>query len=203
MLNAKKYFTFYLLICFIYFSFVQASFAFDQSKVIMEAEKINLQNLVGEVDKRILKKYIPVRITVTNKNNAKVQLSNKVYYFTEDGKKYIIPSSAVIFEKTKRHTIRRAVLAAIPVTLVTFLILTPAAMGGVIAYCSSANGKLEDNIKKHNLKPRHLFEDDSHSAYVFIPKKYKGVSEIIIKDVIFNDEQTFDLRAPISDEYLN
>ncbi|HBH19039.1 MAG TPA: hypothetical protein DDX14_08935, partial [Cyanobacteria bacterium UBA9579] len=62
MLKIKNFFVFYLLTCLIYLSFTQVSFAFDTSKITVYAEKINPQSLMGEVDKKVLKKYIPIRL---------------------------------------------------------------------------------------------------------------------------------------------
>jgi len=195
MLKIKKFFVFYLLTCLIYLSFTQVSFAFDASKVIVYAEKINPQSLMGEVDKKVLKKYIPVRLTVKNNSEDQIQLSKNVYYINEYGEKHLIPSSAIIFEETKRHTVRRAILSSI--SLFVFVI------GGVAAYSITQNAKLEDNIKKYNFKPQHLFENDTYSTYIFIPKKHKNAKEIVVKNILINDEKSFDLQTPISDEYFN
>ncbi|HBH19038.1 MAG TPA: hypothetical protein DDX14_08930, partial [Cyanobacteria bacterium UBA9579] len=147
--------------------------------------------------------YIPIRLTVKNTSEDKIQLSKNIYYINEYGEKHLIPSSAIIYEETKRHTVRRAILLGIPLSIITFLVFTPVVIGGVSAYSISANEKLGDNIKKHTLKPHHLFENDTYSTYIFIPKKHKNAKEIVVKNILINDEVSFDLQTPISDEYFN
>lgn len=174
-----------------------ASYAADKSKIVIEAEKLDPLYLTGEIDKRILKKYIPVRLNISNKEQETLALSDKIYYLMGD-KMFKIPNSSVIFEKTKRHTVRRAILVGIPAVPVLLLVFSPIAIGASVAHSITANGTLEDNIKKNNFTPKHLFNNDSYSAYIFIPKVHKNTEKIMIKGS-FNDGVPFDLYVPIAE----
>lgn len=196
----KKICTFYLLFSFIYMCLASICFAdtkYDKDNVLITAQKTEKINLEGEINKRIMKKFTPVKLTITNKSNSDILLSNKIYYIDKNNEEHKIPTTNLIYKKTRRHTTRRAIIWGISATVLTFGFFAIPAIAGSIAYCATTNGTLEDNIRKNNFKPNHVFNNDSYSAYVFIPNKYKKVKNIIIKEVSFDNDKTFYLSAPV------
>ncbi|MFH0702272.1 MAG: hypothetical protein V2B14_01875 [bacterium] len=201
----KKFLTIFLLFNFIYLLMGQTvCFAGDKNKIIFKAERINKKFAEEEIDKKVLEKYMPIKINVSNKSDGPIFLSNQIFY-VEDGKIFKIPNSTIIFNSTKRHTVRRAFLIGIPVTVLTLGILTVPSVIGSITYTVTTNGTMEDNIKRANFKKTHIFEKNSYSAYVFIPNKHKNATDIIIKNVDFENDannEIFDLKTIITDETL-
>lgn len=168
----------------------------ELANIVFTAEKYDKASSEGIIDKRIFAKYQVVKIEVDNKSKDNIFISNKIYY-SNNTNNYKMQSSDNIFSKTKRHTLRRSILWGVPVTVLTFGFLTVPVVAGTIAYSISANGTLEDNIKRNLAKPKHLYEGDIYTGYVFIPKKYKNVSEILIKDVLINDNDSVELKTHI------
>jgi hypothetical protein len=187
----------YLIFCIIYLQFAPICFAGEMNQVRFDAEKVDKSNLIGQIDKLVLKKYIAVRLDISNKNEKEILLPDKVYYVYK-GVKYKTPSATFVYSKTKRHTVIRGFVTTIAVFPLILVLVGIPIIAGTVVYSSTSNGNLEDNIKKNIFKSKHLFDDDYYSTYVFIPKKHKKATEIIIKDVS-NDEQTFDLNSSISE----
>jgi|GEM_PF-3563177 len=193
----RKNFILYLIFSLIYLHFIPVCFANEVNKVRFNAEKVDKSELIGEIDKLVLKKYIAIRLDISNKGDKEILLPDKVYYIYK-GVKYKTPSGTIVYQKTKRHTVIRGFVTTIAVfPLIMFIVGIPI-IAGAVAYSSTSNGNLEDNIKKNIFKQKHLFDDDYYSTYVFIPKKHKKATEIIIKDAS-DDEQTFDLKALLSE----
>jgi len=193
----RKNLILYLILSIIYLYLAPFCLADEINQVKFNAEKVDKSLLVGEIDKLVLKKYIAIRLDISSKNDKEILLPDRIYY-VYNGVKYKTPTGTMIFQKTKRHTVIRGFVTTIAVfPLILFFIGIPI-IAGAVAYSSSSNGNLEGNIKKKIFKPKHLFDDNYYSTYIFIPKKHKKATEIIIKDVS-NDEQTFDLRSPISE----
>ncbi|MDD3012347.1 MAG: hypothetical protein PHC34_01420 [Candidatus Gastranaerophilales bacterium] len=193
----RKNLILYLIFSIIYFYSAPLCFADEINRVKFNAEKVDKSFLIGEVDKLILKKYIAVRLDISNKNDKDILLPDKIYYVYK-GVKYKTPSSTLVYQKTKRHTVIRGFATTIAVFPLIFFIVGIPIIAGTVAYSSTSNGNLESNIKKNIFKSKHIFDDEYYSTYVFIPKKHRNAAEIIIKEVSF-DEQTFDLRSPISE----
>jgi hypothetical protein len=187
----RKNLIIYLVFAIIYLHLPIKCLANESNNIKFSAEKVDKSYLVGEVDKMVLKKYFAVKLDILNKNNKEIAIPDNVYYFYKDNI-YKTHSSKMIYDKSKRHTIVRGIITF------PFLILfvTSPVFVGTITYSITANNNLEDNIKKNNFKPKHVFEDDDYSAYIFIPKKHKKLSEIIIKNVTL-EEQKFDIKTPV------
>jgi len=187
----RKYLIIHIIFSLFYLTVSPLCFANEINKVKLTAEKVDKSALIGEVDKLVLKKYIAVRLDISNKNSREISLPYNVYYVYR-GISYKIPSNALIYQKAKRHTVLRGIIT-FPLVI---CILGAVVFIGTITYSSTSNGTLEDNIKKNTFKPKHLFEDDYYSTFVFIPKKHKKATEIIIKNVSDGDN-TFDLESNI------
>lgn len=194
----RKNFILYLIFSIIYLYLAPLCYADEVNKVRFNAEKVDKSFLTGEVDKLVFKKYIAVRLEVSNKNDKEISIPDKIYYIHK-GVTYKAPSAVKVYSNVKRHTIMRGVgTTIITFPLIVFCLVNIPIVAGTVAYSSSSNGNLEDNIKKNIFKPKHLFDDDYYSTYVFIPKKHKRATEIIIKDVSL-DEQIFELKSSISE----
>lgn len=191
----KKIFALFLVVILSYFNSATINLANPSEKVIITAEKPDALYLESEINKRVLKKYIPVKLTIKNKSDKEISLSDKVFFIKINGQETKAPSSNLVYENTKRHSVRRTFLIGIPVTILSFGFLAVPAFVGIPALSATANGNLQDNINKVKYKPRHLYDNDSLSGYVFIPKKEKNISSIIIKDAGYGDDETFDLKV--------
>ena len=197
----KKTLVIYFLFALGYLYSMPLCFAED-NQVTLTAVTISSPLVDDRISKRIFKKYIPVKITVTNNSKKELSLTNKVFYVNNEGKEIKAPSSAQVFENVKKHTARRAILIGIPVTAATFGILTFPIVAGSIAYCVTTNGTLDDNIKKNNFRSRNLYSQDSYSAYIFVPKKDKNLTSVLIKDVATDSDKTFDSKANIDEKIV-
>lgn len=176
-----------------------ACFAFDKSKIAVKAERIQPSLVSGELDQKILNKYIPIKVTISNYDSEKIKLSKNIYYTLDDVKAHAIPTSDEILKKTKRHPLRRALLIGLPITIVTFGIgvysIPAFIFQGIIA-----NGHLEEKLNKNYLKVGYVFDNTERSGYVFIPKKDEKVSKLIFKNASCdNSAEMFDLEAQVND----
>lgn len=189
----RKNLVLYFVAALFYLQLPVKCIAVSADNIKFSAEKVDKSYLVGEVDKLVLKKYYAVRLDIDNKSNNEIYVPDGVYYIY-DGKIYKTTSSQLLYDKTKRKTIVRGI-ATFPFMV---LFITCPIFIGTVTYSITANNKLEDNIKKVNFKPKHIFEDDDYSAYIFIQKKHKKLSEIIIKNVTIEDEK-FELKTLVTD----
>lgn len=197
----KKCLVLYVLISFIHLCFTPVCFALDKENILFSAEKVDSESVTGEIHSRVLKKYIPIKLIIENKADNPLLLTKKLYVLSNN-KEYRVHNTAEIFRNTRLHTIRRAISWGIPATILTFGILAIPAIGGSIAHSVTTNGYIEENIKKINYKSRTLYEKDYYVSYIFIPKNMKGISEVIIKDVSYEDQEPFDIKANIEDGNL-
>lgn len=198
MYNLKKIFS-VLLTGFLLYLYILPVYPADtKSLITLSAEKVDKETAIGDIDQKILDKFIPVKITISNRSNNSVILSNKFYYTDKSGNEFAAPSSAVIFEATKRHTIRRAVIWGLiglgPLSFVT----VPASL----AHSLTKNSNLNDNIEKINCKASHLYPKDYFSGYILVPKRHRDVSYIILKEISSDKGDSFDLKAPVNNNDL-
>lgn len=198
----KRFLSGIIIFFLIYFVISDSSFATEQAKVSLFAEKLDKSSVAGEINDRLLKKYIPVKLTVINKSKDSLILSDKIFYIDKQNKEHKISNINILFQNTKKHPFRRAVLVGIPSTVLTLGLFSLPAISLSLADSISCNDNLENNIEKTRFTPHHLFENESYSSYIFVPYKYKNIEQVIIKNLSFENNEDFDLKTKISEENL-
>lgn len=178
----------------------EAAPAKNPDTVLFTAEKPDSFTLKGYFDERILKKYYPIMLTVKNKDKRTLNTGEKIFYADETGKSKKTTGYMQIYENTKANVVNRAVLVGIPVTILTFGLLTLPLTAVSITHSTTINEDLENNIMKNSFRTRHLFENDTYTAFVFIPNSQKNVSEITLKDADFEGGEKFSLSAKVKDD---
>jgi len=161
-------------------------------------EKPDSLSLKGYFNERILKKYYPIRLTVKNKDKRTLNTGEKIFYTDETGKSKKTSGYMQIYENTKLNAVNRAVLIGVPVTILTFGLLTLPVTAVSITHSTTSNENLENNIMKNTFRTRHLFENDTYTAFVFIPNSQKDVSEITLRDADFDGGEKFSLSAKVN-----
>lgn len=173
------------------------SFANEENKLVISAEKTDKSFLIGEVHSRVLKKYNPIKLTLVNKNSEAVKLPQMLTYELESGKIFKVPTSDVIFQKTKVNTAKRTVLSG----FAGLIIFTIPAVAASSALCLTINSELQDNIERNLYRQKYLTQENTYTTYIFIPKKYKKVKNIMFKNIC-SEKNCSDYKIPIQEESL-
>jgi len=172
------------------------------NKVTLTAEIPDIIAVKSDIDKRVLKKYYPIRLSIKNNDKRTLDTGERIFYTDNKGENHKIYGYKHVYENTKLNSANRAILVGIPVTILTFGILTLPITAVSVTHSTTTNENLESNLMKNTFRTRHLFKDDVYTAMIFIPKSEKDVSQVIIKDTRFDDGETLDLTAKVTNENL-
>jgi hypothetical protein len=172
----------------------------NPDNITFTAEKPDVLALKGDINNRILKKYYPIRLSVKNKDKRVLYTGDKFFYTDAKGENHKIYGYLPVYEKAKVNTTNRAIFVGTAVTILTFGTLTLPLTAVSVTHSTTTNEKLESNLMKNTFRAHHLFKDDFYTAFVFIPRSQKNVSEITIKDSCFEDGEKFNLSAKVTNE---
>jgi len=173
------------------------------SNISVKAEKISISNTSDEINKRILKKYFPVRLTINNTGTDPVNLPERIYFSIKDSQDIYSNNQSIIFDKTKVHTIRRVLTWGIPLSMLTFFILSPIIMSSIAAVSITSNQNLQDNLGKIIYRPKRIYPQDNYVSYIFIPNKYRNkIQDIILKNIKSINDVSFNIKVSVCEESL-
>lgn len=163
-----------------------------------ELNKLSKDESKGIIDKKLHGKFKPYRLYLRNNTDKDLSFS-RIKYFntTHNNNKHEILKNITLYEKTKRHTARRAIVWGVIGGGLLTLYFVPIS----IAHSKNMNEKLWDNIEKLSFKKRHLFAGEEIETYILIHKKHK-VKSITFKDVHFENDKRFNLTIPVTAKEL-
>jgi len=195
-------------------------FSQETKDISISAEKINMMFVEDELNKRIFKKYVPIKVNITNKSKYPVDISNKIYLLANNGVEIKPPKAMYIYEKTAKHPMRRTVLMSFPGTIgglaiivFSFGILYYPGMALIVSStmgtynnATNSNYKLKWNISDNMFTENTLKPDNNYSAYIFAPVKMeKYINGVVVKNCIYNKVERLDLttKVKVDAESLN
>ena len=188
---SKKLFIWFLLPLFL----IQNT-ALANSGITIEAKLLNRIQAEQQFDSKLLGKYKPVELTIINNSGFSIKLPEKIY-FKDNNIVYSMPDNTKIYDKTKRHLVRRAAIwCLIGGGLLSFF-TTPAS----IAHTQFNNQKLQDCIIKNNYRHKLLFDKEKYSTYIFIPKKL-NIDTVLAKDISLYNGKTIDIESKVQQNLL-
>jgi hypothetical protein len=167
----------------------------------LSAIKENSQSTKSELNRKIRAEYIPVRLSIINKSGKLLQIPKEdVYFLTASGEKRHIPSEEEIFKNVKRNGVTRALAWGVPLGVVSFGILAPAAFIWSGAHTKITNGTVKDNLEKNYYQGGHLSPEGGMSTFVYIPEKQTDITKIVLGRVIdvedsVETEKVIDIQA--------
>jgi len=188
----KRFMSAILAVIFIN-SFLQNS-CFAAEKVSLLAREVNKEEYIGKIDGKILGKFYPVYLTVKNNSEETVKLPKTFYFADKNDDPHVIPDNVYIYEKTRLHMVRRAIIWGILGLGVAAVYTVPAS----ISHTMYRNPVLKDSIEKNNFRKFTLLPSQEYSSFVFIPEKYKSPKSIVIKDIQPENGESFDIKTPVS-----
>lgn len=176
------------------FFFIASDFCLAEEKTI-QADISYCNNLSNDLHRRVFKKYNVLEFNIYNNEKENFVIGNDVYYYM-NGKKYKVDNANGVYEKTKCHTIRRAVIWGIIGGGVLSWVTVPPSLASSIMI----NNNLKDSIEKNIYRGHSLYSHDSYQKYIFLPKNHKKADSLIFKMTNSTDNTTVQYKFKIESQ---
>lgn len=140
----------------------------------------------GQVSRKILQKFTPIRLTLENQSGRLLRIPRRdIRLGFQDGTQMPPPGEQEIFEQVRRHGVRRGALWAVPLGVASFgILLIPAAvLSG--AHTKSTNGSTRINLAQNLYKDAHLPPEGTLQTILFVPKaQASALTQVVLGRVI-------------------
>ncbi len=178
--------TFVLLCC-------QNLWAFSaQSDLEIKARILRKKEAEHIIDKKVLKKYVPVQVILKNNTCETFILPKDIKVIDYNGNLNYTALSSQMYSRTKRNLVLRAIIWGVLGGGLFSVITIPIS----IAHTKVNNQNLHDNIATNAFNKKILFENEEYLSFLFVPKNQYPMF-ILFEDIKKENEQTFNVKIPL------